>query len=184
MKRNSSGMAAALAALALGACGSKDGTAPVAAESAKVDTAKAEAAELERPKPGLYKQSLEFVKFEMPGITQEQAAQMKGMMKTAQPSDFCLTKEASEKGFREMFDKVREGSECDFSKFDVSGGKLDAVMSCKAGGATSTSRFSGMITSTGADVTVDIDQKNSKSPMENAVITMHMKTERIGDCPG
>jgi len=167
-----------MVALALGGCGPKDDAAPV-----PTDSAKAEAAELQRPEPGLYKQSLEFTKFEMPGLKPEEAEMMKGMMKQAQPAEFCLTKEASEKGFREMFDKVREGNECDFSKFDVSGGKLDAVMACKnPEGATSTSRFAGTIAPAGSDVIVEVDQKNPKAPMENAVITMHMKTERIGDC--
>lgn len=168
----------AAAMLTLAGCGKAD-DGPKTMEQAKE-----EAAELERPEPGQYRQSTKVTKFEVPGAPPEMVAQIKAMMEGQNNNvTYCLTKEESDKGFEEMFKKGREGS-CKYDRFDASSDTLDAVMVCDTGdGGEARLTLKGSISSTGSKVNVDIEQKGSKTPMSNAVIAMQMETTRIGDCP-
>ncbi|GGY93730.1 DUF3617 domain-containing protein [Novosphingobium colocasiae] len=173
------------AALALSACGSKDAGTDAAKDTGPKTMAEAqeEAKKLDRPDPGEYKQTMEVTRLDIPGMDPKQAEAMKGMMKASQERTFCLTPADSEKGFKDMFDEVGKGGECSYSRFDVSGGTLDAVMNCKnPNEGTATIALNGKVSSNGSDVTVSIDQAGSKNPMGDMKMTMHMTTARLGDC--
>ena len=98
---------------------------------------------------------MSITKFEVPGAPAEMAAQMKKTMGEAQTTTFCLTKEMSDKGFEEMFRELGKDGECKYQRFDVSGGKLDALLQCesKAEGKGAVA-LSGNVGSTGSDATV------------------------------
>ncbi|MDE8650185.1 DUF3617 domain-containing protein [Novosphingobium album (ex Liu et al. 2023)] len=180
MKRIVEMAGVALALSLLAGCGSKENadTGPKTMEQAKQ-----EASKLDRPEAGQYKQTIEITRFEIPGMPKEQADQMKGMMQNAQVQEFCLTPAQAEQGFKDMFDKVGEGGECKYSRFDVSGGRIDAKMDCASKEqGTATFLLAGTVGPKGTDITVDVDQNNPKSPMGTAKIGMHMKTERTGEC--
>jgi hypothetical protein len=169
---------AVLSVLALSACDSAD-KGPKTAEQAKE-----EAAKLDRPTPGQYKQTMTITKFEIPGAPPEMTAQMKTAMAQAQEHTFCMTEAMADEGFREMFDKVGDEGECTYDRFDVSGGRLDAVLSCqnpREGKAQIT--MAGTVGENGSDVTVTVNQQGGEAPMANAQIAMHMVSQRIGDCP-
>lgn len=169
--------AATLAILSLSACGKSD-TGPKT-----MDQAKEEAAKLERPKPGLYSQSMTISKFEIPGAPPEVAEAMRGAMAKAQEHQICLTSEMTEQGYREMFDKVGGKGECKYDRFDVSGGRLDAVLKCaNAAEGQATITLSGTVSEEGSDVNVAMDQQGGQAPMANTKIAMHLVTKRIGDC--
>jgi hypothetical protein len=169
--------ALALGMLALAGCNQAD-KGPKTMEEAKQ-----EAAELERPEPGQYTQSMKVTKFEMPGAPPEMAAQMKAALGQAQATEFCLTKEMSDKGFEEMFREIGKGGECKYQRFDVSGGKLDALLECESKTeGKGTIKMAGTVGSEGSDVTVEIDTKNPASPMGNTVIGMQMISKCTGDC--
>lgn len=171
--------AAALAVLSLSACGKSD-TGPKSMEEAKQ-----EAAKLDRPKPGQYSQKMQVTKFEVPGAPPQMAAQMQAAMGQAQEHSFCLTEEMAGKGFRDMFDKVGKDGACKYDRFDVSGGKLDAVLQCQnARDGKGTITMTGTVTPEGSDVTVTIDQQGGQPPMGNAKIGMHLVSQRTGDCTG
>lgn len=149
-----------------------------------MEEAQKEAAKLERPKPGQYTQTMKVTKFEMPGAPPEMAAQMKATLGQAQATDFCLTQEMSDKGFEEMFREIGKGGECKYQRFDVSGGKLDALLECESKTeGKGTIKMAGTVGSEGSDVTVEIDTKNPASPMGNTLIGMQMVSKRTGDCP-
>lgn len=170
--------AAGLAVLSLSACGKSD-TGPKT-----MDQAKQEAAKLERPKPGLYSQSMTISKFEIPGAPPEVAKAMESAMAKGQEHQFCLTEAMSEQGYREMFDKVGGNGECKYDRFDVSGGKIDAVLKCaNATEGQGTITMSGTVSEEGSDVNVAVDQQGGKAPMANTKIAMHVVSKRIGDCP-
>lgn len=170
-------LAAAVAALGLGACDKAD-TGPKSMAEAK-----REAEKLERPRPGQYKQTMTVTKFEIPGAPPEAAAQLKNALGQSQDHSFCLTEAMSEKGFQDMFNKLGENGECKYERFDVSGGKLDALLQCQsARDGKGTIGLTGKITAEGSDVAVSIDQQGGQAPMGNAKIGMHLVTERTGDC--
>ncbi|MEO5587075.1 MAG: DUF3617 domain-containing protein [Novosphingobium sp.] len=171
--------AATLAVLALAGCDKAD-KGPKTMEQAK-----AEAAQLERPKPGLYKQTMTITKFEIPGAPPGMAAQIQAAMAKAQAHDFCMTAEMANQGFRDMFDKVGKGGECKYERFDVSGGQLDAVLNCaNANEGKGVITMAGKVGEEGSDITVGIDQQGGKTPMANAKIAMHLVSQRVGECTG
>ncbi len=149
-----------------------------------MEEAQKEAAKLDRPDPGQYTQTMKVTKFEVPSAPPEMAKQMKAAMSEAQTTTFCLTKEMSDKGFEEMFNKLGKGGECKYQRFAVSGGKLDALLECQSkteGKGTIT--IAGTVGSQGSDVKVEIDTVNPASPMGNSTIGMQMVSKRTGDCP-
>lgn len=171
--------AATLAVLALAGCDKSD-KGPKTMEQAKQ-----EAAQLERPKPGLYKQTMTITKFEIPGAPPEMAAQIQAAMTKAQEHDFCMTAEMANQGFRDMFDKVGKGGECKYERFDVSGGQLDAVLNCaNASEGKGRIAMNGKVGEEGSDITVAIDQQGGQTPMANAKIAMHLVSQRVGECTG
>ena len=168
----------AVAILALSACDKAD-KGPKSMEQAK-----AEAAQLERPDPGQYRQTTRITKFEVPGAPPEMVAQIRKMMEGQGGNlEYCLSKAETEKGFEEMFRKGAQG-DCKYDRFDASANTIDAIMTCKAGeGGSARMTMNGTVSSTGSKVTVNVEQKNDKSPMGNANIAMELETKRIGDCP-
>ena len=171
-------LVATAAVLALAACDKAD-KGPKSMEQAK-----AEAAQLERPDPGQYRQTTRITKFEVPGAPPEMVAQIKKMMEGQGGNlEYCLSKADTEKGFAEMFKKGTQG-DCTYDRFDASANTIDAIMTCKAGeGGAAKMTMNGTVSSTGSKVNVNVEQKNDKSPMGNANIAMELETTRIGDCP-
>ncbi len=168
-------------ALALAACGSKEQN--KAGESKSIEEVKQEAAQLQRPKPGQYTQKVEITKMDVPGMPSEAAEQMKAMMAKGQVNSFCLTQEEADKGYRDMFDNIGKGKECTYSRFDVDGGKLDAQMECKSGDQGRTViQLAGTVTDQKSDVTVNVDASGGPAPTGEMKMTMHMTTQRVGDC--
>ena len=149
-----------------------------------MEQAKQEAAQLERPDPGQYRQTTKIIKFEVPGAPPEMVAQIRKMMEGQGGNlTYCLSKADTEKGFAEMFKKGAQG-DCKYDRFDASANTIDAIMTCKAGaGGAAKMTMNGTVSSTGSHVTVNVEQKNAKSPMGSANIAMELDTKRIGDCP-
>ena len=169
---------ATAAILALSACDKAD-TGPKSMEQAK-----AEASQLQRPDPGQYKQTTKITKFEVPGAPPEMVAQIRKMMEGQGGNlTYCLSKADTEKGFEEMFRKGAQG-DCKYDRFDASANTIDAIMTCKSGpGGSAKMTMNGTVSATGSKVSVNVEQKNDKSPMGNANIAMELDTKRIGDCP-
>lgn len=167
------------AVLSVGACGSKEED----SKPKSMEEVKQEAAKLDRPEPGQYKQTIEITRLDVPGMPKEAAEQMKAMMTASQESLICLTKADTEKGFRDMFKGMGKGNQCSYSRFNVDGGKIDAQMDCASPQeGTATMKINGTVTPGGSDVTIDMDTKGGQQPMSNMKMTMHMTSERVGDC--
>ena len=171
-------LTAAAAVFALSACDKAD-KGPKSMEQAKQ-----EAAQMERPDPGQYKQTTKITKFEVPGAPPEMVAQIRTMMEGQGGNlTYCLSKADTEKGFEEMFRKGSQG-DCKYERFDASANTIDAIMVCNAGaGGSARMTMNGTVSATGSQVKVNVEQKNDKSPMGNANITMELDTKRIGECP-
>lgn len=174
---------AALAALSLAGCdkaGDSGSRGPKTMEQAKE-----EAAKLEQPKPGLYKQTRTITKFEIPGAPPTAAAQMQAAMAKARESNFCMTPEMANQGFRDVVDKIGKGKDCKYDRFAVSGGRIDALLHCEnATQGKGTITIAGTVGEEGSDITVAVDQQGGQAPMANAKIAIHVVSQRIGECTG
>ena len=174
--------AALCAALALASCGKESATPKTA------DEVIAEAGKLEQPRPGRYETDVELIDFSIPGLPKEQADAMKSMMGQAsqQASSYCLTEAEAEKGFEESIRKMTEGSgnmKCDFDRFAVDGGELDAALTCSGPqGMTSEIALDGTASAEASAMRMTMVQKASMIPGGEMRIDMRMNSRRVGEC--
>lgn len=169
-----------VAALALAACGGTEED--VAGEELTSEQLAAETAGAETPRPGLYRTSQELVELDMPGMPEE----MMGMMRSAfeegaaEESTYCLTADEAENAREQMLTGMAE-SDCDISRYDMSGGRIDAAMSCPAGdGVSGDVTMNGTMDSEGADMEMAFSHDiPGQGP---ATIRMRVMSERIGEC--
>ncbi len=166
------------AALLLAGCG-KSADQPKTPEQAV-----AEASKMEKPEPGKYRSSVKVTEFDIPGLSAEQKAQMKGMIggKEGQAHEFCLKPEDVAKGYEEMVKKSSEGN-CKFDKFNAASNTLDAKMVCEMGnGMKSEIAMQGTTSSTGSKMVMDINHSAPNIPGGKMHTKMEVTNERIGDC--
>jgi hypothetical protein len=172
----------ALATLALASCGKEDNK-PVAREEVI-----AEAGELAQPLPGQYETKVSLLEFSIPGLPADQADKIKGMMGNVgnQTSSYCLTAEEAKKGFEESVRKMGQGQgglKCDFNKFDVSGAKVAAEMTCSGEqGMTAEMKLDGTATARSTSMRMAMTQKAPMIPGGEMQMEMQMDSRRTGDC--
>ena len=174
---------AAFAALALASCGKEE------KKSVTRDEVIAEAGELAQPLPGQYETRVTMLDFSIPGLPDDQAEKIKGMMGNVgnQTSSYCLTPEEAKKGFEESVRKMGQGQgglKCDFSKFDVDGAKIAAEMTCSGQqGMTSEMKLDGTATTKSTSMRMAMTQKAAMIPGGEMRMEMQMDSRRTGDCP-
>ena len=178
--RNSGHHAVALL-LVLAGCGEKAGSdadeGGVAVPQAQVSS---RARDLLKPEPGLYRATVEIQEFAIPGAPPQVAAMMRESAMSAQNTEYCLTPEDVEKGYEESIRKSQQG-ECEYKRFDVDGGKIEAALTCTDQGRTVDMTLSGTgdRTSSGMAMTMKMDMGG----MGEGTIRARSRSERIGDCP-
>ena len=167
--------------LTLSAC--SDSSAPETVE----DMADA-AASMEKPEPGQYETTTELIEFEVPGMGEQEAQMVRGMMEASmtQTTSYCLTPEEAEKGFEEAIREMQSGDtkeQCSFERFDVSGNTVDSQMKCDDGaGNVGNIAMTGTVSPTSSDMTMEFDQTSADSPGGAMKMKLNMKSKRTGDC--
>lgn len=147
----------------------------------------AAASEMVKPQPGQYETIGELVKFDIPGMSDQEKQMMRGFMEKGftQKIGFCLTPEEAEKGFEQAIRAMRndDSNACEFSRFDVSGGTLSSEMKCDDGGGNiGTIAMDGKVTATSQDMTMTFDQTSPDLPGGTMQMVVQMKSKRVGDC--
>lgn len=147
------------------------------------DEVKAEMSKIDKPEPGQYRTTMKIIDVRIPGMDPAKAAQMKGMFgATGKSFDFCLSKEDADKGFEELNKRSAQGK-CSYDNFSVSGGRLDAKITCQTGqGMTTTSEMHGTYTSTGSKLTMTSDTGAAAMPGKGMHIEAEVTNERLGAC--
>ena len=175
-------LTAAVAVLALGACGKQGGDEAAAAGGNGGDAASAanKAAEMAfRFQPGQYRTTIEVQKMTMPGLPAAAQEQMKGMFAKGMTSEYCIKPEDAAKGVEEMKNQMAKG-DCHFEKFEASGGTVKSVFTCKNQGMEMHSSSEGTYSDTGSQVAIVADM--SMPGGKGMHIEQTVKTERIGEC--
>lgn len=172
---------AAASAFTLAACGG-GGTVD---DPSDPDQVAAAIENMTKPEPGEYTTKSELVDFEMPGVPEQDAKMMRGLMEmgTSQEQTMCITQEMVEDGYQEYVKQLQNfGDECKYTSFDASGGRLDAELACNdPSGGEGTISFSGTVGETEQDMTVTMDMKDPASG-QGMKMTLNSKTTRVGDC--
>jgi len=92
--------------------------------------------------------------------------------------EYCITPEEAEAGFEGMMQEGQQG-DCNYEKFNIAGGDLDAVLVCNVEGGSMRMAMGGTVSPTSSDL--DIKMNGSMGGM-NVDMTMKSQHERIGDC--
>jgi len=141
------------------------------------DAAEQAKREMPRPQPGLYKTTVTMTNIDMPGLPPEMADHGKGMVTT---TENCLTAADVDKGFEALVKQGQDGA-CSYESFALAGGKVDAVLVCKAQGRDTRTALSGTTTKTGADLTAATAM--DFEGVGKATLNFTTKHERVGECP-
>jgi hypothetical protein len=132
-----------------------------------------------RPRAGQYRSTTTLLDAEIPGAPDNMVDIMKTQI-DGQSYEYCLTQEQVDKGFEEMARGSQEG-DCDFTKFVIDGGNIDAAMTCSvAGQGEMTIAMDGEGSETSMDMTMTMTgERPGMGAMKMVMKTAH---ERIGDC--
>ncbi len=125
--------------------------------------------------PGKWQITGKVVSMEMPGMPAGAAKMMAG--RPFQHS-YCLTPEDAAKGAKEMLaNSTRD--DCTYTKFDMKGGKLDAVMHCRSPQGDMNMSMSGDYGPTAYSSTSTMVIEGPQGTMKT---TSKIEGKRIGDC--
>ena len=184
MKRSHFAVPFALAII-LSACGSDDA---VEDENAATETSEAvdvegAAEELSRIeiRPGQYESSAKLVNFEVPGLPEQFAEQVREELakSLSQGNSFCVTSEEASQGPERMLQEMAE-SDCTFNRFDVSGGDVNADMQCTpSDGSPARVQMTGNIGAQGSTMRMETAQE---TPNGTVNLTVDLESRRVGDC--
>lgn len=133
-----------------------------------------------RPRPGLYRSTVEVLEVSLPGAPANMAEMMRSSM-GGQAHEYCLTEADVERGFEEMARQSQEQNDCEFERFDVDGVDIDARLRCDFGGqGAMTMTMSGTGGETSSEM--NMTMQGNMGGMGDATIRMKAVHERVGDC--
>lgn len=125
----------------------------------------------------MYRATITMTGIEIPGMPDDMKGHGGGMETT---SEYCLTPDDVAQGYEEMMKRGQNGS-CSYERFDVAGGKLDAVMLCQTDQGEARMEMNGTASPTASQF--DAKMKMDLDGMGNGTMRFTAKHERIGDCP-
>jgi hypothetical protein len=131
--------------------------------------------------PGKWQSTVTLEQMTMPGMPPEVAERMKSMQGRAQVNESCLTPEDAKKPKEDFFSG---NDNCRYERFEMGGGKIDAVMKCSEGGASQTVTMAG--TYSGDAYNMQMSMNAAPDAEGQGAIAMKMKVDakRIGACDG
>ncbi|MCW3836580.1 DUF3617 domain-containing protein [Sphingomonas canadensis] len=170
-----------IAVLALAACNQGPSVSLTNASPEEVAAKSKEAGAAPQMKPGKWETKIEVLEFEMPGtdsMPKQLAAQIKERAMKPTTISSCMTEEDVK---RPNFGGKDE-SKCKFDKYEMSNGKIEAVMSCPGEGGEMK-----MVTNGSFEAeTFAVEQAMDVSgPMGKMHTRARVSGKRVGDCkPG
>ena len=174
-----------LCPLALAACGGSEPA--VKAENASIDDVAKATQNAVKMQPGQWQTQIKFVSVDVPGMPKAQADMMGQQMAkmSVQTAETCVTPEMVNQPPSEMFGG-KAGAGCTYEKFELAGGKIDSVVSCKPHGAGEMKApTSGTLGSTSYELTSDTVMSGMPGMPGGGKMTMKTQItgKRVGDCP-
>ena len=169
----------AMVSLALAACGSEAPESESGDGLSMEEVAERAQGSAVKPEPGRYRLTMDVLEIDIPGAPPEAADMMRGMM-GGQSQEYCLTQADVDRGFEEM---ARQGQDenCNFDRFDIDGGDIDAKMSCDIPGQGAiTMTMVGSATSTSSEM--EMTMQGNMTGMGESTITMKASHDRVGEC--
>jgi hypothetical protein len=129
-------------------------------------------------RPGNWVSSVTIDEVTIPGMPREAAEQMRGMLTRTRTAETCLTPEDAKQPDATFF---AASEQCRYDRFEMRGGKIDAVMRCQQQGATQVMEMTGTYSPT--SYRMDMISRTQGGPGGEAMtIQMRVEAERTGEC--
>ncbi len=129
--------------------------------------------------PGKWQSTVTVEEMTMPGMPPELAQRMKSVNGRTQTNESCLTPEDAKKPKEDFF----AGNEnCRYERFEMGGGKIDAVMKCTEGPATQTVTMAG--TYSGDAYNMAMTMQSAGQGEDGLSMKMKVDAKRVGECSG
>jgi hypothetical protein len=169
---------AAAPALLLAACNDKN---TIEAKNASPEEVQKKLAQSDaRPQPGRWQQTVKIEAFDMPNMPPEGKAAMAEQMGKTHTAFTCMTPEQVAKPDASFFQKTAKG--CKYDHFTMSGGRIDAKMTCAEGPQKQVSTLNGTYSATQYDMVINVDTE--MAPGMPVKSRLALKMNRVGECTG
>jgi len=168
------------ALLALGACNSEPEVDVENADQSEVAEAVADAGGPDQfVRPGKWQTRITLEEMSIPGMPPQMAEQMKAQMNAVETTESCLTPEDVKKPGEDFFAGAQKN--CTYDRFTMAGGKIDAEMTCKDGGATMNMTIAGTYSadSYAARSTMKMSNAGANGGM---TVKSSVEAKRVGNC--
>lgn len=133
-------------------------------------------------RPGKWQSRVQIEQFELPGAPPEAAAAMRGLHERVQVAETCLTPEQAQRPKEDFF--AGSGKNCRYDRFTMSGGKIDAVMSCTGQGMAQTMTMQGTYGPDDYRMSMSMKADAGSGPAGGLTMKMRVDATRVGECDG
>lgn len=135
-------------------------------------------------RPGKWESQVRVTAFDMPGAPPQMASAMRSMHESARVATTCLTAEDARRPKEDFF--AGAGKNCRYHHFDMSGGKIDAMMQCQGEGVAQTMTMKGSYSPDDyrMQVSVKADASGGAGPLGAMTMDMQVDARRVGECDG
>lgn len=173
--------AAAPALFALAACNSKPDIHARDASVAEVAKKVADAGGTDSfVRPGKWQSQVQIEAFELPGAPPAAANAMRSMEHRAQIYESCLTPEQAKRPKEDFFAGANKN--CRYEHFNMSGGKIDAVMRCADKGMAQTMAMQGTYGPDNYQMAMSMKAQGGPTPSDGMTMKMRIAAKRVGEC--
>jgi hypothetical protein len=133
-------------------------------------------------RPGKWQSRVQIEEFKLPGAPPEAAQAMGRLNERVQVAESCLTPDDAKRPKEDFF--AGAGKNCRYHHFDMSGGKIDAMMNCTAEGMAQTMTMQGTYGPDSYQMQMSLEAKAGAGPPGGMTMKMRVDGKRIGECDG
>jgi hypothetical protein len=170
-------------ALALGACNNDPEVSATNATGEEVAEKVADAGGTGTfVRPGKWESKVTFEEFNMPGVPPGAKSVLDSMNQRATATASCLTPEEARRPKEDFFAGANKN--CRYERFNMGGGKIDAVMKCTEQGVGQTMTMAGTYGPNEYQMRMSMQSEGTPGPASGMSMKMRVDARRVGECDG
>ena len=131
-------------------------------------------------RPGKWRSKVTFEEFAMPGAPPGAAAALRSMNERTAATESCLTPEQARRPKEDFFAGTNKN--CRYERFNMGGGKIDAVMKCTEKGMGQTMTMAGTYGPDDYRLQMSMQSAGMPGPASGMSMKMRVDAKRIGNC--
>lgn len=133
-------------------------------------------------RPGKWQSRVRIEEFKLPGAPPEAAEAMRRLHERVQVAEACLTADQAKRPKEDFF--AGAGKNCRYHHFNMSDGKIDAIMNCTGQGMAQTMTMQGTYGPDAYEMQMSMEAEAGSGPPGGMTMRMRVDAKRIGECDG